>query len=67
MLGQVFYFILFFYFEDHVCVFLYIYIYIYIIVGDELDSGLKPKGPKDHNLRDGAGPKMWIGVRVLEE
>ena len=65
MLGQVFYFILFFYFEDHVCVFLYIY--IYIIVGDELDSGLKPKGPKDHNLRDGAGPKMWIGVRVLEE
>ena len=62
MLGQVFFFF-FFYFEDHVCVF----IYIYIIVGDELDSGLKPKGPKDHNLRDGAGPKMWIGVRVLEE
>ena len=60
MLGQVFFF---FFTLKTMCVSLY----IYIIVGDELDSGLKPKGPKDHNLRDGAGPKMWIGVRVLEE
>ena len=27
-------------------------------VGDELDFGLRPKGPGDCTLRDGSGPKM---------
>ena len=35
--------------------------------GGELDSGLRPKGPEGHALRNGPGPKMWMGARTTEE
>ena len=35
--------------------------------GGELDSGLRPKGPEGHALRNGPGPKMWMEARTTEE
>ena len=35
--------------------------------GDELEPRPRDKGPTNHVLKDGPGPKIWIGVKKPKE